>query len=233
MYIVIAGGGLMGLTLAERLVAHKHDVLVMDPDPAVCEYAQVEIGAMIHCGSATSTKTLEAIGLRRADIAVGMMRNDADNLAFILLAKSQGVPKRLVRMREQDFEQPYLLAGATAIASSVDPLIDQLMVNIEFPEIKSLMRIGKGNIDVFEVTVPPDAFIAGMTVEAIANSLAFPPTCNFVAVENAAGGVEIARGHTLVPGGTNVIMLAMEVDLEHILRLLTRPKTAGVPVPEL
>lgn len=227
MYIVIAGGGLMGLALAERLVSHKHDVLVVDPDPAVCEYAQLEIGTMVFAGSATSTKTLEAIGLRRADIAVGMMRNDADNLAFILLAKSHGVPKRLVRMREKDFEQPYLLAGATAIASSVDPLVDQLLVNIEYPEIKGLMRIGKGNIDVFEVRVPDDAHIAGMTVEDIAKSGAFPPTCNFVAVEPPGTTVEIARGTTIVPGGSNVIVLAMEVDLDLIIRLLTQPRMPG------
>lgn len=245
MYIVIAGGGLMGLSLAELLVSHKHDVLVIDPDPAVCEYAQVEIGTMVYAGSATSTKTLEAIGLRRADIAVGMMRSDADNLSFILLAKSYGVPKRLVRMREKDFEQPYLLAGATAIASSVDPIVDQMMVNIEYPEIKGLMRIGKGQaagrradaegmasksfIDVFEVTVPVDAQIAGMTVEAIVQTMGFPPTCNFVAVETAVGGIEIARGQTLVPGGTNVIVLAMEVDMELIIRLLTQPRGS---VPE-
>ena len=41
-------------------------------------------------------------------------------------------------------------------------------MNIEYPEIKALMRIGKRDIDVFEVTVPKDAQVAGMTVEAIA-----------------------------------------------------------------
>jgi trk system potassium uptake protein TrkA len=223
MYIVIAGGGLMGLALAERLVAHQHDVLIIDPDPAVTEYAHVEIGTMVHTGSATNPKTLEAVGLRRADVAVAMMRNDAENLAFILLASSHGVPHRLVRMREKDFEQPYLLAGATTIASSVKPLIDQMMVSIEYPEIRALMRIGKGNIDVFELTVPLDAAIAGMTVEQIARNGGFPPTCNFVAVEPPGGAVEIARGTTEVPGGSNVILLAMEVDLELIIKLVTRP----------
>jgi trk system potassium uptake protein len=226
MYIVIAGGGLLGLTLAEHLVARKHDVLVVDADPQVCDYAQTEIGVMVHCGSATSTKVLESIGLKRADIAVAMMREDASNLAFLLLAKSCGVPRRLVRMREQDFEEPYLLAGATAIASSVTPLIDQLIVNIEYPEIKSLMRIGKGNIDVFEVRVPEDAYIAGMTVEAVVHTMGFPATCNFVAVETSDGAVEIARGTTIIPGGSNVIVLAMEADLDHIIRLLTKPRMA-------
>jgi trk system potassium uptake protein TrkA len=222
MYIVIAGGGLMGTSLAERLIANKHDVLVVDPDPAVCEYLQVELGAMIHVGSATNPRVLEAIGLRRADIAVAMMRNDAENLAFLLLARSHGVPQRLVRMRERDFEQPYLLAGATAIASSVDPLIEQLYNHIEFPGVRSLMRIGKGGIDVFELTVPLEAAVAGQTVEQIVQQPGFPPTCNFVAVEAPDGGVEIARGQTVVHGGAAVIMLGREVELDAVIELLTR-----------
>ncbi|MEB3196461.1 MAG: TrkA family potassium uptake protein [Candidatus Sericytochromatia bacterium] len=224
MYIVIAGGGLMGLSLAEALVAHRHDVLVIDPEPAVTEYAHTEIGAMVHTGSATDPRVLEAVGMRRADIAVAVMRNDALNLAFILLAKSFGVPRRLVRMREKDFEEAYRLAGATTIVSSVKPLIDQMMVNIEYPDIRSLMRFNKGNIDVFEVTVPPQADVAGLTVEAIARLPDFPPTCNFVAVENAYGTLEIARGTTEVPGGSTAILLAMEVDLDAVIRLLTRPR---------
>ena len=221
MYIVIAGAGLMGLSLAERLV-RKHDVLLVDPDPVACEYAQTEIGVMAQVGSATSTKTLETIGLRRADVAVAMMRDDASNLAFLLLAKSQGVPRRLVRLREAEFEQPYRLAGATAIASSVAPLIDQLMVNIDYPEVKSLMRLGKGNIDVFEVAIPAGAAIVGKAVEAIVQMAGFPATCNFVAVEQTDGQIEVARGTTVVTAGCNVIMLAMEADMRQIIALLTR-----------
>lgn len=226
MYIIIGGGGLMGLSLAEQLIARKHDVLIIDPNPSVCEYAQTELGAMAHIGSATSTRVLESAGMKRADVAVAMMRNDADNLAFLLLARSYGVSKRLVRMRDKDFEQPYLLAGATTIASSVVPLIEQLVVSIQYPEIRALMRIGKGNIDVFELTVPADARIAGMSVGAIVQSEAFPPTCNFVAVEQPGGGVEIARGTTVIPGGASIIVLALEADLDKIIHLLTRARRA-------
>lgn len=228
MYIVIGGGGLFGLALAEELIARKHDVLIIDPDPTVCEFAHTELGAMVCVGSATNPKTLETCGLRRADLVVGMMRNDADNLAFILLAKSHGVPRRLVRMREHDFEQPYMLAGATAIASSVKPLIDQLVINIEYPEIKALMRIGKGNIDVFEIDLPLDLAIAGQTVEQIAQTPGFPPTCNFVAVERPDGTVEIARGTTEVPAGANVILLGVEADLRVATAFLMRPATSAV-----
>ncbi|MEB3329694.1 MAG: TrkA family potassium uptake protein [Candidatus Sericytochromatia bacterium] len=221
MYIVIAGGGLVGLALTEQLLAHGHDVVVIDPDAAVTEYAHVELGAMVHTGSATDPRSLEAVGLGRADIACAMMRSDAANLAFTLLARSFGVPNRLVRMREDNFEEAYRLAGATTVASSVRPLVDQLVVSIEHPQITSLMRLTKGNIDVFEVPVPEDSEVAGMTVEAISRRPGFPPACNFVGVETP-NGVEIARGTTEVPGGSTVIMLAMEVDLDQIVRLLTR-----------
>ena len=127
-----------------------------------------------------------------------------------------------LRRREAEFEQPYRLAGATAIASSVAPLIDQLMVNIDYPEVKSLMRLGKGNIDVFEVAIPAGAAIVGKAVEAIVQMAGFPATCNFVAVEQTDGQIEVARGTTVVTAGCNVIMLAMEADMRQIIALLTR-----------
>jgi Trk K+ transport system NAD-binding subunit len=112
----------------------------------------------------------------------------------------------------------------------VSPLVDQLLVGIEYPEIKGLMRIGNGAIDVFEVRVPPEAAVAGMTVEAIVQMPGFPATCNFVAVEPPGGTLEIARGTTQVAAGAMAIVLAMEVDLHHIVRLLTKPLGRGSAV---
>jgi hypothetical protein len=43
-----------------------------------------------------------------------------------------------------------------------------------------------------------------------------------VAVEAPDGGVEIARGQTVVHGGAAVIMLGREVELDAVIELLTR-----------
>ncbi|MNS20155.1 Trk system potassium uptake protein TrkA [compost metagenome] len=228
MFIVIAGGGLKGISLAAQLVG-RHDVLVIDRDPRVCDYVRDELGAMAHLGTATSTKTLEAIGLSRADVAVALMRDDADNLAFILLANRYGVRHRLVRMREPDFEQAFQLAGATGIVSSVAPIVDQLMIAIEYPGIKALNRLGKGRIDVFEVAVPDDGRVVGMAIEAIARLEDFPDSCSFVAVEAPDGTIAIAKGTTRIPPGAIVIVLAMAPELDRVLSFLTQraPGRAG------
>ena len=220
--MIIAGGGLKGIGLAQPVGARGHDVLVGDPHPAVCAYIQEEVSAMAFVGAATNTQAVEAIGLRRADVAVALMPDDANNLAFILLAHHAGVPQRLARMREQDFEGAYWLAGATDIASSVGPVVDQLVISIEYPEIRSLMRLAKGNIDVFEVPVPDHAEVVGMSIGEIAQMPNFPHNCNFVAVETADGKIEIAKGTTIVPPGANVVVLAMDVDLGLVLKLLTK-----------
>jgi trk system potassium uptake protein TrkA len=234
MYVVIAGAGLAGLALAERLVSHRHDVLIIDQDPVPCAYAREELGVMVHQGSATSMKTAESVGLGRADVAIGMMRDDALNLAFCVVAKAVGVPRRFVRMREKTFEEPYRLAGATGIASSVDPLVDQLMVQIEHPGVRGLMRLatpsgrieGQGSsglLDLFEVPIPEGAGVSGLTVEAIGREGRLPPGCSFIAVEHPGGDVEIARGPTRVSAGATAIMLATDTDLDRVVRALTQP----------
>ncbi|MBC7544125.1 MAG: TrkA family potassium uptake protein [Candidatus Sericytochromatia bacterium] len=224
MYIVIGGAGLLGLTLAEQLVNHHHDVLIIDPDPAACEYAQVEIGCMVHQSSATSPKALESVGIRRADAAVGMMREDSANLSFILLAKHYGVKRRLVRMRERDYEKPYLLAGATVIASSVDPVVGQLLTAIEFPAIRSLMRIGKGDMEVFELRVPEDSLVSGWDIRTVAAHAEFPAGCNFVAVHHPEGPYQVARGDTVLHPGSLVILFALEHDLQPLINLFSAPR---------
>ena len=86
---MIAGGGLIGKGLAQRLVQQKHDVVVIDQDPNVCEEIYAKYGAISIQGNATDLETLESAGIERCEVAVAAMRNDADNLAFALLAKGE------------------------------------------------------------------------------------------------------------------------------------------------
>ena len=59
MYIVIAGGGAVGQSLARALIAHKHDVVVVDQDRSVCEDIASRTGALVRLGNATDIEVLE------------------------------------------------------------------------------------------------------------------------------------------------------------------------------
>ena len=221
MYIVIAGGGLIGLNLAEKLIKNGHDVVIIDKKADVCNFAYTEYGAIPVCGNATNTKILNSAGIKRADVAISMLRNDADNLAFIILANHYNVPTRLVRMRDKDFEEPYKLAGATTIFNTVEATTNQFVTTIEYPNIKTLMQIDKGNVDVFEITIPADSVIAGKSVEEIAQISNFPKNCMFIGVpDSAEGNIDIAKGNTKIIGGRSVIMLSKDADLKKVIKFL-------------
>lgn len=223
MYIVIGGGGMMGSQLAGRLV-DQHSVVVVDQDARICEQIAQRIGAITVEGSATSFESLREAGIHKADVAVGMMRNDADNLAFALLARHHGVPRIAVRMRDDQFEEPYRLAGATLIVDTVDMVLSQIAMQIQMPGIRDAIPIGKhGEMSVFRVSIPENAAVGGMTLAALDRSRGFPKTCTVIAVIDPADQVTPARGDTVLHAGGEILFVVRNESLADVIALVTAP----------
>lgn len=154
MYILIAGAGAVGSALAQKLHRARHDVVCIDPIKDVAEALYARHGVQTVQGSATEVDILEEAGVRKADVAVGTMRVDADNLAFSLLANDFGVPRVIVRMRDPRYERAYKLAGVTRTLNIVDVLISHLALEIEEPDMKVVAAIGGGRASVAMLRVP-------------------------------------------------------------------------------
>lgn len=151
MYIIIAGGGIIGGNLAQKLVQLKHDVVVIDLDTQACEAVYAKYGAVTINGNATELEVLESAGIARCDVAVAVMRRDSNNLEFALLAKHYAVSQIIVRMNNPKYEDVYKSVGVHDIARTTGLLIDQIMVNI-----------------------PEDAGCHGRTVEKVVGQRNFP-----------------------------------------------------------
>jgi len=235
MYVVVAGGGHMGSHLVERLVAEGHETVVIDTDPHVTERLFAERGVVVFTGSATDIGVLDQAGIKRADVAVAMTGRDSDNLSFCLLARYYGVPRVLARMLDPKYEVPYRLVGATKIHSEADILVRSFLTSIDYPEIASLMPIGKSDLVVVELHVPLDAAMAGKTVAEVVRNEGFPGGCVFIGVESASGEVQVPTGATLIEGGATLILAAHRPDLGQLTAALTgrRPEAISPEIAEL
>ena len=221
MYIVVAGGGLIGRGLTQRLVENRHDVVVIESNSEVCEEIYARYGAVTINGSATNLDILENAKMERCDVAVAAMRDDADNLAFALLAKHFQVPQIVVRMHNPRYESVYKSIGVSNIARTTDLLIDQFMVNIESKELRKVIGFGSLEIDI--VDVPSDSIWASTKLAAIPAQKGYPKktvvTCIY---SDSKNDFIIPDGETVVQPKDRIFLCGSQADIKKAARILRR-----------
>ena len=223
MYIVIAGAGLVGSGVARELCEARHDVVVVDLDKDVCEGLAARGGALVLHGSAMSIDVLEQAGIDKADVAVGIMQADADNLAFALLAKSFGVPNVVARMKDPRYEAAYKEAGVTTTIHIVDVFVNRLLLQIDQPHLREVATFGGGKASLVVDTVPQGAQVSGQTVSQIAADADFPAECVITVIFRPESHEFIMpRGQTQILSDDRVFLVAERTNLRKASKFLHR-----------
>ncbi len=199
MYIIIAGAGIIGHEVAKVLVESKHDIVIVDKDPQVCESIYAETGVLTINGNATDIHILEKAGALKADVILCLMREAADNIACSLLAKSLGIPRIVARLRNPRYAEAYMLAGVTAIVRMSDLLVNQIIMEVEQPKVRKVTTLGGGKAQVYAVKVPKNAQSIGMKIREITEKRKFPKDVVFVGIYRED------REDFLIPRGSNTI----------------------------
>ncbi len=214
MYIIIAGGGVLGRTITRELVAN-HDVVVIDVDQEVCERIYSEYGAVSVNGNATQIHVLKDAGIEKCDVAIGAMDQDTNNLAFTVLAQNFGIDKILVRMRNPEYKSAYQLAGASHIGEEMDILVDKFITRIEEPNIRKVVSIGQGKAEVSILNVPEDSQYSGFTVSEIVKSKGFPEECVIAGIyDQNKDKLIIPRGDKKIYEHNQIFLVATRENME-------------------
>jgi trk system potassium uptake protein TrkA len=177
VYVIIGGGGLLGINVARKLSASKHDVVVIEESAEVCEYIYERLGVVAIKGSATEINTLKEAGIEKADVVVASMRSDADNLSLTVIANSFGVSRIYARMRDPSYKPVYERAGVTDTIDVVELSATPLVFEIEEPEVSIVytFRGGRGAIAI--IRIPEKSTIVEKTIAQIASDGKFPSDC--------------------------------------------------------
>jgi len=222
MRVVVAGGGLIGGELVRRLLENKHDVTVIDQRRETCDKLYAETGVIAVNGAAEHIGSLNEAEVRKADVVVAATGSDANNLACAILAKSLGVDRIIVRMRDPEYDDAYRLAGADSIVRVTDLMVSQMITEIEQPEVRNITTIGGGRGAIFMIIVPEGAAVAGRQVAEIAQDRGFPPQCVFIAAFNQKSErFSIPRGHTVIDEGDELFLISTAEDIKAAVDFLT------------
>lgn len=218
MYVLIGGAGLVGLTLAQKLVELGHTVAVIDIDPTACRYAREQVGAIAFEGSAVSTDVLLEAGIRKADALAAVLRSDALNLAMVTLAKHYGVSHTLSRMRHPDFAEPLRLAGANHIISTVELAVSTMVNAIEYPQVESIMHFEQGQIEVLKISIPNSCYVANRSVAEIAQDSRFPSGSLIIGYQpHPHEDLMIPNGSTVIKPGSTLLIVTKPGSLHEVI----------------
>lgn len=153
MYVVIMGGGRVGLNLASLLIAGGHDVTLIENDEDLCNNAATELDALVICGNGTHIKTLEEANINDCDVFVAATGNDEANLLSCVLVKEYVISKIIARVSNPDHEEAFRKVGIHHVISPELTAAGYLEKIITRPNIADLIVIGKGDAELLDVSV--------------------------------------------------------------------------------
>ena len=216
MYVVIMGGGRVGLRLASSLVAGGTDVTLIENDASLCGNAAAELDALVICGNGTNVKTLEEANINDADVFVAATGNDEVNLLSCILVKDYNIKKIIARVSNPDHEEAFKKVGIDDVISPELTAASYLEKLITRPKIADLVVIGKGNAEILDIRVTNNKVVNKKIGE-------LSPTDNYIiAAIYKNGEINIPKEDMILTLGDRIFVLVKNPAVKATAKLFTK-----------
>lgn len=225
MYIVIAGGGKVGRSIAVDLLAEKHDVAIIELIEDRCEELLRDHDLLVIHGDACEVRYLEQARVERADVFVATTHDDDDNFVACQLAlASFGVPRAISRVNSPHNEAIFDRMNIEAVSTTT--LISRLIrEELTVGELIHLYTLRAGKVNLVEIDIPSTP---GGARRAVVD-LDLPRESVLVCIFRTVDGedqIVIPRGDTTLQPGDQVIALTTP-EFEDDLRAAVLAHEAG------
>ena len=125
--IAIAGAGNVGRSIANELIEHGHEVLIIERESRALKQATVTEARWIHA-DACEVAALEQAQLQDCDVVVAATGDDKVNLVLSLLAKTEfGVPRVVARINHPKNEWLFTESWGVDVAVSTPRMLTALV----------------------------------------------------------------------------------------------------------
>jgi trk system potassium uptake protein TrkA len=217
MKVSIAGGGVVGRSIARDLVRNGHEVLIVEADEAVVARQEETPGCRWFAGNACEVTTLHEAGFGDADVVVAATGDDEDNLVVSLLSKQEfAVPRVIARVNHPKNEWLFNETWGVDVSVSTPHLITALVEEaLSVGTLVRLLHFAEGKAGLVEVTLAEQSPAAGRQIF----ELGMPRDSSVVAVIRERR-VVVPRGDTVLHAGDEVIVLVTEDSEDDVRRVL-------------
>lgn len=220
MYLILVGGGNVGLQLAKRLQARGHEVLLMEKDPRQAQRLATVLGEeAVFVGDGCEIRTQKEAGFNRADVVVAVTGEDEDNMVVCQMAKEVwNVQRVLARVNDPSHEVIFKKIGVDQTVSATSLIFTLLDQQITTDDLIPVGALAKGNIEVVEAVLSLRSPVVGSAVR----ELQLPAQTNIVwLIRNDQGF--LVTGDTILQENDTLVALIPSTGAE-ALREMLAPK---------
>jgi len=200
--IIVVGAGEVGTYVADRLSSQKHDVVLIEVDPARCRALGLKLDVQVLEGSGTDPEMLELAGIDDAELLVAVTKSDEVNLVSALLARQAGVGKTIVRIESRRLRSSAvdaLFKGAEDHLV-IDPdreVAQEVLRLMEYPGALDLAQMGDGEVIVLGARLPGEAPLVGVSLHALGREL--EPDWDFIVASITRDAEGEEEEETIIP----------------------------------
>ncbi|MBX3586075.1 MAG: Trk system potassium transporter TrkA [Ramlibacter sp.] len=185
--VMIAGGGKVGLRLAQRL-ARQCQVKIIERDRQRCEVLAAELpsGVLVLHGDCADHDLLTEENVGGLDLFLSLTSDDEDNILSAMLAKRLGATRVLALINRRAYAE--LIQGST-IDIAVSPsqtVIGELLAHVRRGDVAAVHSLRRGDAEALEGVARGDASTSKLVGRRIAD-IALPAGARFAALVRGAG----------------------------------------------
>lgn len=227
MKIVIAGAGDIGYHLAKLLSYEQMNIVLIDINEEVLEYAQTHLDVQVIRGDSGSVELLQKAGVSDAQLFLAVTTSEKTNLVSAVLAKKMGATQVIARVSNIEYLEPD--ARRMFQELGIDNLISPRVLAAQ--EIERLVRqrsltdyfeFEGGKVSLFGITVDSNSPIANHTISELSTK---HPDLRFKPIAILRGHQTIIpRNHTMLHGHDHLYFIAHKSVIDEVLLFMGKVK---------
>ena len=230
MRTVIIGAGEVGLNTTRMLSEEGHDVVLVEQDEVLVERAAEQLDALVIQGNGASPKVLAEAGIEKSDLLIAATTSDEVNIIACLTAKTQGVPRTVARLHNQDYydpREPFArdILGIDFVIHTEQMAAEEIKDTLLVPGAINVDAFAEDSIEVAEVVLNEGSPAVGRALRDV--NL---PSGSLVVGVVRRGEALVPRGHTVLEHRDHVLLISGR---QHISKVVEAMATDTAPVREV
>jgi len=222
MKIIIAGCGKIGTTILENLVKEGHDIVAIDPNPAVIAELTNIYDVMAVCGNGVDSDVLMEADVGKAELFLAVTGSDELNMLACFLARRLGAKNTVARIRNPEYNDNSLnfMRKQLELSMAINPELlaaSELYHILKFPSAIKIETFSRRHMEMIELRLKPDSVLHGLKLSELREK--YKATVLICCVRRG-DEVIIPDGNFVLQGEDRIGITAAPTEIHKFLRSL-------------